>query len=157
MDRLKKTVLFAGIGIVVFFLAGEIPGRLIRAKSNSVNYSLFYKKEVSIPLKKGQYVVVPHQSPLINHGQPCKLIKRVACAEGDTLISKEALFYCNNEPIGRAKPFSLEGVPLPYFQYKGVIPQGKIFICGDHKDSYDSRYFGFKEVDDVEAIGVPLF
>lgn len=157
MDRVKKTVLFAGIGIVVFFLAGEIPGHLIRAKSNSVNYSLFYKKEVSIPLKKGQYVVVPHQSPFINQGQPCKLIKRIACAENDTLISKEALFYCNDELIGRAKPFSIKGEPLHYFQYNGVIPQGKIFICGDHQDSYDSRYFGFKEVKDVEAIGVPLF
>ena len=106
-------------------------------------------------------------SPLIENNKPQKAIKRVGCAAGEVLFGKNGEFSCylpgNDEKpscdgtfLGKAKEFSLKGEKLPIFSYSGVVPEGKMFLIGSHKDSYDSRYFGFVNVKDILYVAHPV-
>lgn len=86
-----------------------------------------------------------------------KLLKRVGCADGDTLETDGKEYFCNDVSIGKAKDFSLKGERLSNFVYNGVIGSGFLFVIGDHKDSYDSRYFGFIHKGQVMAKAYPLW
>ncbi|MBU0993396.1 MAG: S26 family signal peptidase [Proteobacteria bacterium] len=157
--RVKRTILFIALGIVVFMLAGQVSAHLIYAKTNSLDYRWFIKKEVQdlSQLRKGEYVTVPHFTKDIENCNPCRLTKKIACVEGDELTVTGNQFFCNHEWVATAKEISLKGKPLVHFEWNGTIPERKLFLAGSHKDSYDSRYFGFKEKKDVEVIAVPLF
>jgi signal peptidase I/conjugal transfer pilin signal peptidase TrbI len=76
---------------------------------------------------------------------------------GDHLKTLDRLYYCNGEFLGWAKEYSLKGERVENFVYDGVVPTGNIFVMGEHKDSFDSRYFGFIEAMDVAAIGHPVY
>ena len=51
----------------------------------------------------------------------------------------------------------MKGDRLENFVYEGVIGKGLLFVTGDHKDSYDSRYFGFINREQVTAKAFPLW
>jgi type IV secretory pathway protease TraF len=55
-----------------------------------------------------------------------------------------------------AKVITLKGATLPMFVFNGKVPDGMLFVSGQHKDSFDSRYWGFLEQRRVEAIATPL-
>jgi type IV secretory pathway protease TraF len=60
------------------------------------------------------------------------------------------MVYCDEVFLGIA----LRGVvsrerEVKQFVFNGAVPEGKIFIVGDSADSYDSRYFGFVNTDQV--------
>jgi type IV secretory pathway protease TraF len=77
-------------------------------------------------------------------------IKRVECAGGDVLRVVGDAYYCDGNYLGNRKnPRS--------FIYGGVIPSDKVFVMGDHPDSYDSRQFGFVKKVDVIAVVTPIF
>lgn len=87
------------------------------------------------------------------------LIKRVACAEGEVLEYRPGHreFYCNEHYLGRAKEKTRMGTPLKPFEYVGQVPKGKMFVMGDHIDSYDSRYWGFLDKSEVKSKVLGLF
>ena len=86
-----------------------------------------------------------------------KLLKRVSCAEGDALKTVGKGYFCNGALLGTAKDFSLKGEKLKNFVYDGVVERGLLFVTGEHKDSYDSRYFGFIRRDQVTAKAYPVW
>ncbi|MBU0991716.1 MAG: S26 family signal peptidase [Proteobacteria bacterium] len=155
----KRTFIFLILGIVVFVLAGQVPEHLIFAKTRSLDYCWFFKKGVGdfSEIKKGTYVTISHFTKDIDNCNPCKLTKKVSCTEGENLTVTGNEFYCNHELIATAKDKSLKGKLLTHFEWSGKVPEGKLFLTGSNKDSYDSRYFGFKEKKDVEEIAVPIF
>ena len=157
--RGKKTLFFCIVGIFVFLLAGQIPQYLIYAKTQSLKYRWFFKKEFNglSTLTKGDYVTISHFTQDIDDCSPCKLTKKIACTEGEKLTVIGSQFFCNERLVATAKALSLKGKPLTHFEWDGKIPPGKLFLTGSHKDSYDGRYFGFKEKKDVETIAVPIF
>ena len=55
-----------------------------------------------------------------------------------------------------AKEISLQGKKLTAFKYAGTVPEGKMFLTGSHKDSYDSRYFGFIDGKDILYVAYPI-
>ncbi len=65
-------------------------------------------------------------------------------------------YFCGKEYLGRAKDRTFEGAQLSRFEYVGVVPQGKIFVVGDSKDSFDSRYWGFLDKDKIIAKAYPI-
>ena len=87
---------------------------------------------------------------------PCRVVKKIACQEGDLLTVDGGNFYCNNEYIGHAKAHANDGTPLAAFQFNGAIPSGKLFVTGPCIDSYDSKYIGFIQKTDIQAVVVPL-
>ncbi len=84
------------------------------------------------------------------------LVKKVVCMEGDHLVVKDREYYCNGKYLCTAKKFSRRGERLENFKFNGKIPQGMLFLMGPHKDSYDSRYYGFIPIDKVSKV-LPLW
>jgi signal peptidase I/conjugal transfer pilin signal peptidase TrbI len=66
-------------------------------------------------------------------------------------------FFCNGEFLGVAKDYSRKGEKMQFFAFNGKIPRGFMFVMGEHKDSYDSRYFGLKEKSRIRAKLYPIY
>ena len=160
MDRKKwiKTGGWLAMGAVAFFLGGRLPAHMIYTTTHSLDHRLFFMEKVSDPSKiqKGAYVMLTHYTTLIEHCTPCRITKKISCVEGDRLEEKHSQFFCNGEPVAYAKQVSLKGKPIDHFKFNGIVPKGKIFITGQNANSFDSRYFGFKDKNDVEAICIPV-
>lgn len=71
-----------------------------------------------------------------------KLVKRVACLAGHRLRITDGAAECDGKYIGHIRHRSMEGTPLTPFYFEGTVPEGQVFLLGDHFFSYDSRYFG---------------
>ena len=94
----------------------------------------------------------------IQDGEPLKTTKKVGCVSGDSLSVKwKKHYYCNGTYLGYAKDKSIKGNPVENFIHNGIIPEGMLFVIGDHPDSYDSKYFGFLRKENVKAIAYPIF
>jgi len=146
--------------VVITALAGaSIPGKVMVTTSPSLSHRVFFKRSIGpedIP-RKGDYVIAHASSKYIDGGKPFDMTKRVACVPGEELRAQGRRYFCDGEYLGDAKERSLNGEPLKNFVFNGRIPAGRLFVLGDSKDSFDSRYLGFVKVDDVKAIVYPIF
>lgn len=147
------------IAILVLAFAGAvIPSKFDVTLSPSLRYRVFFlDKAPDKTIRRGEYLLLELSSKYIMDGKPFKATKQAACVEGDTLRVVGREYYCNDEYLGRAKDYSLKGEKLENFVYNGVIPEGRIFLFGQHRDSFDSRYFGFVMKEKIEAIAYPVF
>ena len=82
--------------------------------------------------------------------------KRFVGCPGDTLRTKGAEFYLNDEKIALAKEHDSRGAAVTSFRFEGVIPAGSYFVLGDGEKSYDSRYWGFVKRSWIVGRGFPL-
>jgi len=148
----------------IFIAALSITGYLICSRltiviSPSLSKRIFFLERSGRIPNKGEYVQFTFSSPLYENGKRHHAIKVVACKAGDILSVDidNRFYYCNGRYLGCAKRTSLRDKPLPMFVYQGVIPEGALFVTGAHKDSFDSRYWGFLEEKTIEGIAHPLF
>ena len=158
--RTEKTIPFFIFFFVLLMAGAGIPSKFSVTLTPSLRYRVFYLDKSPDPgsIGKGDYVMFVLNAPGIDNGRPCNLIKEVGCAEGDTLTVTGKDYYCNrSEYLGRAKDISLKGEHLENFKFSGTVPKGMIYVYGDQKDSYDSRYFGFIRKADVIAKAYPVF
>jgi type IV secretory pathway protease TraF len=72
-------------------------------------------------------------------------------------VKNHGEFFCNNVFLGSAKTHSKEGIQVKAFEYNGIIPEGKFFAMGSCIDSYDSRYVGLEDKNDIKAVALPVF
>lgn len=136
-----------------------IPSRFAVSITPSTEHRIFFLKKgpPTGELKRGAYVMFDIRSKYIDHGTPHRAIKRIACAGGEELDTVGHDFYCDGREIAVAKDLSLKGEELPRFHYSGKIPVDAVFVMGQHRDSFDSRYFGFVRQEEVKAVAYPLF
>jgi type IV secretory pathway protease TraF len=156
----KKQVLLT---IVLLFVAAwvgsEIPNRLMVAITNSVGHRIFYyeRDQKDIEITKNSFVVFELESEFNTDCNPCRVVKKAACIEGEQLKTTAfGYYYCGDQYLGVSKNITPSGKELSPFVYNGVIPEGKFFAFGGNVNSYDSRYFGFIENDVVEGVAKPL-
>lgn len=118
--------------------------------SESVPYTLFFSNRASSP-KLGDYVSIRHPS-----GK--NLVKRVAGVGGDSIEVKEGRLFLRGRDHGEVKERSLSGRPFSPVSQKEV-PEGLLFLLGEHPYSYDSRYeeFGLVPILEVNEVLWPLF
>jgi len=149
-------VWLAAVSALVFGLL--LPGRIAVAISPSLNHRIFVITKSFTPdeIRKGDYVVFTVRSHYIKNGKAARLLKKVSCVAGQMLETKAREYYCDGEYLGMAKQYSLKGEPVDSFVYSGTVPEGKLFVTGNHRDSFDSRYLGFIERRNVEGIAHPL-
>lgn len=102
---------------------------------------------------KGDYVMFVYTY----NNEPINITKVVSCTTGDELRESNGNYFCNGRYIGTAKDYSLKGEKLERFRFRGIVPPGKLFVTGQHRDSYDSKYIGFIEEKYVKAIAYPIF
>jgi signal peptidase I/conjugal transfer pilin signal peptidase TrbI len=158
--------------IVVIFLLLAIPGfilpsRLVFSFGDSVKYKLFWKITQN-ELSYDSYIVIkmPKEDPF---AKGINIVKRAGCLAGDELLIEGKDYYCIKKRekksvfLGTAKSWSKTGVKVNQFNPCGSdpcrveVPKGYIFAIGDHKDSYDSRYFGWVPYERIIAVAKPLF
>ena len=86
-------------------------------------------------------------------------VKRIVCKEGQKLVvnvnTRE--FFCDGVFLGKAREKFLNGEEAPLFVFSGVIPEGKLFVEGDTKYSFDSRYWGFVDKSEIVGRVIPIF
>lgn len=124
---------------------------LVYSRTNSLPYSIFLNLK-QVPPKRGQYTCF--ECPWYGG----RVIKKIIGMGGDTLFYDdkgdlwiETVFRDKSLRIdhystrvdflkvGKHKECSKDGRLLTPIK-AGVIPQGKVFVVGDHERSFDSRY-----------------
>lgn len=100
----------------------------------------------------------PHKGDIIVFRSPedprKELIKRVVAVEGDLIEERNKRIFINgrasNEPYIQHTDDFLEDPRDNFGPY--VVPKDKLFVMGDNRDeSYDSRFYGFVDLKDVEG------
>ena len=143
---------------VVLILAFAFPcyyvmDHLLITTTASLKYRYFWKTDKTP--EKGDYLLFTFNHPLLGKDD-MTVTKKIACAEGSRLAVKNRIFYCDGKILGQAKEKSLRGDRLPLFEYNGVIPEGKLFLTGQHPDSFDSKYWGFFDLKQTYQVVFPL-
>jgi signal peptidase I len=165
-----KSLTFWKIVLVCLLLAIPgfiLPSKLVVAYGNSVKYKLFWKASMGAFSYDSYVVLKTFKEDPFAKGE--RLVKRVGCKEGDELLIKGKEYYCVRKDgkeavfLGVAKERSMSGVKVDQFNPCGdnycrvKIPSGHVFVIGDHKDSYDSRYFGWVPYERIIAVAKPIF
>jgi signal peptidase I/conjugal transfer pilin signal peptidase TrbI len=149
------------LAITALLAAGTfLPGKLSVTLTPSLDHRVFWLDRSPERVSKGDYVLFRHRELPAGMGvkTPEDVLKIVGCDEGDVLsVDSDRLFFCNGDYLVRAKEVSLKGEPLRHFVFNGTIPRGYVFVMGQHRDSYDSRYFGFIEKKSIRARAYPIF
>ncbi len=164
LTRWEKTV--AMVFLAALLLGSLLPGRLIVAISDSLDYRLFFLTAISRDkIKNGDYVVFQgnkeevekHAKHMLNKDLD-RLIKKVGCAPGEMLIrDAQRQFFCQGIFIGQALEADSLKRPLPQFQFSGIVPEKNFFMIGTNPRSYDSKYFGFVDADKMLHKALPLW
>lgn len=149
------------LAITVLLVAGTlIPYKISVTLTPSLKHRVYWLIRNPDKVVRGDYVLFRHKELSARMGMKKSedVMKILGCNEGDLLtVDAEKKFYCNGEYLVRAKDISLKGEQLQYFVFNGTIPKGVMFVMGQHKDSFDSRYFGFVDKSRILAKAYPIF
>ena len=149
------------LAITCLIIAGTlIPYKFSVTLTPSLKHRIYWLTRNPDKVVRGDYILFHHKELAAKVGMKKseEMLKVIGCNEGDQLtVDEEKKFYCNGEYLVRAKDISLKGEPLQHFVFNGQIPKGVMFVMGQHKDSYDSRYFGFVEKNRILAKAYPIF
>ncbi|MBI1919707.1 MAG: S26 family signal peptidase [Geobacter sp.] len=147
--------------ILIAALAGTvIPRKIGITLTPSLDHRIFWMNRNPERVGRGDCVFFVDADLARKVGKPDvpNFFKIIRCDEGDNLyVDAGKSFYCNGEFLGSAKDYSRKGEKMQYFAFNGNIPKGFMFVMGEHRDSYDSRYFGFVEKSRVRARLYPIF
>lgn len=77
-------------------------------------------------------------------GGKLPLLKRVVAAMGDRVDVDAHGVRINGVQLSDSVPkrFGGDGTPLPSAAGTWILDSGKVWVAGEHPDSFDSRYFG---------------
>ncbi|AII15528.1 conjugal transfer peptidase TraF (plasmid) [Campylobacter iguaniorum] len=160
-EKMKKFIKYVAAGIVIFGIGnlalsaiGSKYGLgIIVTKSLDKDYFIF-QRDWQGKIAKGEiiYFSLPIETPY--YKKASKFGKIIMCEGGDKLSTQGLDYYCNNKFIGTAKTTDKNGKPVSPFIYNGEIPQGSFFVMGTHERSYDSRYWGFVNEDQIQGIAI---
>jgi conjugal transfer pilin signal peptidase TrbI len=147
--------------ILAVVVAGTvIPRRIGMILTPSLAHRFFWVSKDPQSVGRGDYVFFEDAELARKVGKPehPNIFKVIRCDEGDTLtVDADKRFFCNGEFLSVAKDYSLKGEKMQYFAFNGKIPKGFMFVMGEHRDSYDSRYFGFVDKSRVRAKLYPIY
>ena len=149
------------LAITCLIVAGTLlPYKFSVTLTPSLKHRIYWLTRNPDKVVRGDYVLFHHKELAAKVGMKKseEMLKVIGCNEGDQLtVDAEKKFYCNGEYLVRAKDISLKGEPLQHFVFNGQIPKGVMFVMGQHKDSFDSRYFGFVDKNRILAKAYPIF
>lgn len=94
--------------------------------------------------------------PIARDGLPVG--KVVMGVTGDTVRILNGSLFINGKYLATLKYGSERlGKPINYWDKTYTIPEGKVFVFGTEKRSWDSRYWGLYDVSGIKANIRPLF
>lgn len=139
LTRRSYWMRMASVAAVVALIAYVHMGVVI-PMTPSVKYHVLLESS-GVPMK-GDYVDVDVFHAGIDGERAVRLTKRIACVAGEVLRYENGRHYCGENYLGVVLKRTTDGIPLKAFEFSGVIPEGKVFLTGDHERSFDSRYLG---------------
>ena len=150
MNQLKKALIGAVIAFGTISLLKDQIG-LVRSYTDSLPYHYFLALKKMSP-QKGDYTCIDSSW----HGD--KVIKEIVGIPGDELLYDAAgNLWVGRRYIGKSKKKATDGRSLTPIK-PGLIPDGYVFVKGDHERSFDSRYeqLGLVAVKDLQGRLVAL-
>lgn len=81
-------------------------------------------------------------------------LKKIAAVPGDDVIVDDKGISVNGKLINNTKALSSKA---RHFEFKGKVPKDSYLVYTDHKEGYDSRYFGFILKDEITHKIRPVF
>jgi conjugal transfer pilin signal peptidase TrbI len=137
LGLLFKSVWVRGIGaflaslMIVSAALDQIS--IIYSPSDSLPYRLFLELK---PIKPQ----VGHYAYFNSHWYGGRVIKKVVGQGGDAMsYDPGGNLWVGNQKVGTSLSISKDGRDLTPIQ-AGIIPQGMVFMKGEHERSFDSRY-----------------
>ena len=156
-------LIIAAVSVCLLPLMVKLQTKLVYNPSPSAPIG-FYWVEADGTLKRGAYTVVPtpHGFRVMaaqRHYLPMNvpLIKRVVALVGDEICRHGQEIYVNGEPVVTALKLDSQGRTLPVWQGCLILKKDQFFALMDAPDSFDGRYFGPLNIEDVIGIATPLF
>ena len=154
MRKLNRTQWLLILGLLVTgFLVYDIPARITITTTNSVKYRAFWTSPPdSEPLKRGMYVRSVKFIDVRGYkAKQYRIVKKIGCMSGEKLFEKNGSYYCNDILFCKSLP------EKENFHFAGAIPDESVFLVGDSRTSYDSRYFGLAKTGEIDALLKPIF
>ena len=162
----KRSRLFAAIAffslVTLTPLAISLPTKLTYNPSPSSPIGFYWIGAGS--LKRGAFVVVPTPPRFKLMAAKRRyipinvdLIKRVYALTGDEVCRENDEIFVNGKLVTRALVTDKEGRFLPVWQGCTTLKEDQFFAMMDAPDSFDGRYFGPLNKDDIIGIATPIF
>lgn len=94
-------------------------------------------------------------TPPVGFNPDAPFLKRIAGAPGDLIETdpENRLVYLNGKLVAFAKRRTEGGDPLEMIA-PGVIPEGRYFMLGEHRESFDSRFAWVGLIEETDIVGV---
>ncbi len=154
---MRKKIRVAVVFLLFYFIVKELSYRyFVLNLSPSMEKGIYLLKEID-ELKKGDVVVLNIPSNikeiLYSRGYLPKniktLLKEVVAVEGDKVHITYNRLYINGEFKGEIAEVDSKGRELVSYVKDGVLKSGEVFLLGKGKNSFDSRYFGAVEKNEI--------
>ncbi|MFA6685185.1 MAG: S26 family signal peptidase [Arcobacteraceae bacterium] len=124
-------------------------------ESQSVNGKLFLSQDKNI---NNSYVVFEYNKEEYKNYTKGKLfLKKIGCNSGQYLEVTNNQVFCDGTIIATLLDKNKEGQILPKISFCGIIPNDKFFALGEHLYSYDSRYFGLVDKEQIKHTARRIF
>jgi signal peptidase I len=157
LDTKERALIAVCLAIVAVAVSFTVPCYFAFSLTGSLAKRLYWVDGDVSHIKRGDFVIYRH-SNVATQFKEQTLIKMVRCDEGDDLVvDRDKVLTCNGEYVGQAKDTALNGTKLQNFVWNGKVPAGMFLPMGEHKDSYDGRYYGFVAKADVLKKAHPVF
>lgn len=165
MTERMRFLTFIGFALIIVMVPVivNLPIKLIYNASASAPIG-FYHVTPASSLKRGAFAVVPTPPGLRmmaakRHYLPLNvpLIKRIIALSGDEVCRHGKVILVNQKPVAIALIRDSQGRVLPVWQGCIILNEDQFFALMDRPDSFDGRYFGPLNTEDIIGIAAPIF
>ena len=129
-----------------------------RGKRCIAQYSTYLVHKRNFSIQKGDIVAFNTHAAVTHYPLKSKFGKYVAATAGDKVVISAQGVFVNQELVATGfaltKKLNLDEISL-YQQF--VVAKNQWFVLGDSSDSYDSRYWGTIDSNQILGKAVPLW
>lgn len=148
---MKWLIILGLISVLAYWVS---PVRVVYTFDRSMPYKWWLEVDRWRKPQVGDIVLI--EPPQDEYTKGKKLVKRIACGEGDYIRTEGLDYYCNGRYLGKARTTDSRGKPVRPVVLNQRIGKGHYFVMGEGERSYDSRYFGLVEEGRVLKFMYPL-
>jgi len=164
INRMRFLTFIGFVSIIIMVpMIVKFPIKLIYNASASAPIG-FYRVTPASGLKRGAFAVVPtppgfRMMAAKRHYLPLNvpLIKRIIALSGDEVCRHGEAILVNKKSVATALTRDSQGRVLPVWQGCIILNEDQFFALMDRPDSFDGRYFGPLNTEDIIGIAAPIF
>jgi len=165
MTKRMQFLTFVGFALIIVMVPIIINFPIKLAYNASASAPIgFYRVTPASGLKRGAFAVVPtppgfRMMAAKRHYLPLNvpLIKRIVALSGDEVCRYDKTILVNQKLVATALTKDSQGRALPVWQGCITLTDDQFFALMDRPDSFDGRYFGPLNTQDIIGIAVPIF